>query len=49
MTLQDKGYRYIKRGDAFTWAHPLEVQPGDVDCTDMTDAEFEAFVIGVAQ
>jgi hypothetical protein len=48
-TLRDEGYRYIKRGEAFQWTHPLEVEPGDFDCTDMTDAEFEAFVIGAAQ
>jgi hypothetical protein len=48
-TLQDQGYRYIKRGEEFKWAHPAEVMPADVDCTDMTDDEFEAFVIaGVA-
>lgn len=44
MTLQDQGFRYVMRGSVFTWVHPTEVLPTDVDCSDMSDAEFEAFV-----
>jgi hypothetical protein len=44
-TLQDQGFRFTARGDKFNWRHPLDVQRGDVDCTDMTDAEFDAFVV----
>jgi hypothetical protein len=44
-TLKDEGFRFICRNGSFDWRHPLEVQSGDVDCTDMDDAEFEMFVM----
>lgn len=28
----------------YTWLHPAEIPEGAVDCTDMDDAEFDAFV-----
>ena len=48
MTLQERGWRYIKRGESFRWMHPAEVVAGDVDCTELTDKEFFVVVIGVA-
>lgn len=48
MNLQDQGFRFVKRGESFNWTHPSELLSTDIDCTDMTDAEFEAFVIAAA-
>jgi hypothetical protein len=48
-TLQDLGCRFVCRDGSFTWRHPLELQSGDVDCTDMDDEHFERFVIALAQ
>ena len=48
VTLQDRGWRYIKRGEAFRWMHPADIRCGDVDCTVLTDEEFFAVVIGAA-
>lgn len=44
MTLRDQGFRFVKRGADFKWVHPADVQPSDVDCSDMSDDEFAAFV-----
>jgi hypothetical protein len=44
VSLFAQGWRFIFRAGLFTWHHPADIQPGDVDCTDMTDAEFDAFV-----
>jgi hypothetical protein len=49
-TLKDKEYRYMVNpdGPGSTWVHPAEVQlcsPSWVDCTDMSDAEFYAFIL----
>lgn len=38
------GFRFIAHNGALTWKHPAEIPAGAVDCTDMTDAEFEAQV-----
>ena len=46
MTLQERGFRYIKRGESFRWMHPSEIVAGDVDCTELTDEQFLAIVIG---
>lgn len=43
-TLSAQGYRFIYRDGRYLWAHALEMQAGDVDCSDMDDAEFEQFV-----
>ena len=45
--LLDAGFRFIVRRTngvvtLATWLEPHLVQPGDVDCTDMTDDEFDA-------
>jgi hypothetical protein len=48
MTLQEQGFRFICRDGACNWMHPAEVQPNDVDCTDMDEDEFEAFVFGIS-
>ena len=47
MTLRAQGFRFIKRGADFKWIHPAEVQPSDVDCSDMSDDDFAAFVAAV--
>lgn len=45
MSLRAEGFRYIHRvGLGFTWMHPGAVEAGDLDCTDMGDAEFEQTV-----
>lgn len=48
MNLQDQGYRYIYRHSAHPdcgiWIRPEFIQPGDVDCTDMADDDFEALI-----
>jgi hypothetical protein len=49
-TLQDQGFRFMHLGGTdYRWVHPLEVRSSDVDCTDMDDDAFEAYVRGVAQ
>ncbi|GEM_PF-4485914 len=45
MTLRDQGFRFVNRCGRFAWVHPAELLEGDVDCTDMSDAEFEKYVI----
>lgn len=45
MSLQEQGFRYVLRGAAGLWVHPANMKPGDVDCTDMDDDEFEAAVM----
>lgn len=47
MSLQDDGFRFIQRGDRFTWKHGNETTLSDVDCTDMTDTQFERLVESV--
>lgn len=43
-TLDEQGFRYVRRGSEFRWVHPLEVDFHDIDCTDMSDVEFESVV-----
>ncbi len=38
------GHHYVCRGGDFRWMHPLEMLPGDIDCTFMSDEEFEQCV-----
>jgi len=46
--LKDDGFRYMVNpdGKGCDWIHPLEVdsRAGWTDCTDMDDAEFDAFM-----
>jgi hypothetical protein len=45
MGLLAEGFRYTYRaGVGFNWTHPGAIEPGDVDCTDMNDEEFERAV-----
>ena len=44
MTLPEQGFRFVNRQGAFKWVHPLEVQASDVDCSDMNDEQFAAYV-----
>jgi len=45
--LRADGFRFVRRGLRFLWVHPLEKQADDFDTTDMTDTEFDAFVMDV--
>lgn len=38
------GWRFVCIGSDYMWRHPADIPRGAIDCTDMTDAEFEAFV-----
>ena len=40
-SLAQQGFRFVRRGTVFTWVHPAEVLAADLDCTAMSDAEFE--------
>jgi hypothetical protein len=44
LTLQDQGYRFVLQDGRYDWAHPAEVGPDAIDCTDMSDDEFERVV-----
>lgn len=45
MSLLAEGFRFIHRTSiGFTWMHPSAVKAGDLDCTDMSDEEFERTV-----
>mgnify|MGYP000865331895 CR=1 FL=1 len=45
--LRNAGYRYgLSRGE-FRWVHPLEAGEDFVDCSEMSDEEFERFVAQV--
>jgi len=45
MNLQEQGFRLMCRGTRdFQWVHPADIQPGHLDCTDMSDTEFEQLV-----
>jgi hypothetical protein len=40
------GMRFVRRGpNEYRWVHPLDMRDTDTDCTDMSDAEFEMFVV----
>lgn len=40
--VNSNGHHFVRRGHAFNWVHPLDMHDGDVDCTFMDDAEFDA-------
>lgn len=42
--LRGQGFRLVYRVGTYMWVHPVYMHDGDIDCTDMDDAEFEAFV-----
>lgn len=42
--LEADGFRFIGRNGDWQWRHPAEVQPGDIDATNMTDGQFERAV-----
>jgi hypothetical protein len=44
VSLKDAGFRLIERRGEFRWLSPAMMEAGDVDCTDMSDDEFEEFV-----
>jgi len=46
--LQQQGFRFVQRGATFKWVHQFELLAGDLDCTDMSDEQFEAAVREVA-
>jgi hypothetical protein len=43
-SLEARGFRFIYTNGLWSWAHPLLVGPRDVDCTAMTDEDFDRFV-----
>ena len=46
LTLQDQGFRFVLQGGVFAWTHPADghIGPSAIDCTDMSDDEFERVV-----
>lgn len=44
MTLKDQGHRFVFRRGVYAWMPRPCMEPGDIDCTDMDDLEFETFV-----
>lgn len=51
MTLKDQGFRFCAapNGTDYRWVHPAEratLFADWIDCTDMSDAQFESFVLG---
>lgn len=41
MSLREQGFRFVIRANGvINWTHPALVQPGDIDCTDMSDEYF---------
>ncbi|MCL4822591.1 MAG: hypothetical protein KJZ57_00105 [Anaerolineales bacterium] len=42
MNLQEQGFRFVLRDGLGAWIHPADKRPGDLDCTDMSDDEFNA-------
>lgn len=42
--MRQEGFRLVARGNKIFWVHKNLVQPDDVDCTGMDDAQFEAQV-----
>jgi hypothetical protein len=47
MNLLEQGFRFVQRGKEFLWVPILE--PGDIDCTDMDDEEFERTYLAAQQ
>lgn len=47
MTLRDEGHRFVYtgKGQIYTWVHPAIMKDEYTDCTDMSDSEFEDFVL----
>lgn len=43
--LRPPEWRLIYRGRQCRWEHQASLQLGDIDCTDLSDEEFEAFVL----
>jgi len=43
-TLREMGFRFMCDGATCDWVHLLLVNPTHTDCTDMTDAEFDAYM-----
>lgn len=40
--LEALGFRFVRRSGLWSWTHPAEVRPDDLDATDWTDEQFEA-------
>ena len=45
MTLQAQGFRFVQRGQQWLWVWRGLMLPGDIDCTDMGEDEFERAVM----
>lgn len=44
MPLDKRSFRFVFRLGEFKWVHRAEMRQLDVDCSNMSDKEFEAFV-----
>jgi hypothetical protein len=47
--LDKRYFRFIERHGDFLWVHHAEVRPDDVDCSTMTDEQFEEHVRNVTR
>lgn len=45
MSLQDDGFRFVYQDGVFTWRHEAEIKPEAIDCTEMTEDDFEKIVL----
>lgn len=45
MSLKEEGFRFMYIGDGeYEWIHETRIEDEFIDCTDMTDDEFDNFV-----
>ena len=44
MNLQERGYRFVWQDGFFKWCHTADIKQDAMDCTDMSDEEFDAIV-----
>lgn len=42
--LDKRYFRFIERKGEFLWVHSALIEPGDTDCSAMTDEQFEEHV-----
>lgn len=42
--LDKRYFRFIERRGDFLWVHHAEVRPDDIDCSSMSDEQFEEYV-----
>lgn len=49
MSLEAQGWRFVLRAGRFAWRHPSDIEADDLDCTLMTDEDFERTVRGIGK